>query len=94
MFGLTSQLRRASVSVISNIAEGKGRSSEKELLRFLSTARGSLFEVEAQIMLAERLGYVTKEDVAKLSSMTSETGKMLNGLMRAIDPEKSKSTAA
>jgi four helix bundle protein len=55
-YGLTIQLRRAAVSIASNIAEGKGRSSDKELLHFLSNAKGSLFEVETQIMIADRLG--------------------------------------
>jgi four helix bundle protein len=54
-YGLTSQLRRAAVSIASNIAEGKGRSSDKELLHFLSNAKGSLFEVETQVIVADRL---------------------------------------
>ena len=54
-YGLTVQLRRAAVSIASNIAEGKGRSSDKELLHFLSTAKGSLFEVETQLMIARDL---------------------------------------
>jgi four helix bundle protein len=59
-YGLTSQLRKAAVSIASNIAEGKGRSSDKELLHFLSNAKGSLFEVETQIMIADGLGYLTR----------------------------------
>ena len=58
-YGLTIQLRRAGVSVASNVAEGKGRSSDKELLHFLSNAKGSLFEVETQVMIADGLGYLT-----------------------------------
>jgi four helix bundle protein len=94
MFGLTSQLRRAAVSVVSNIAEGKGRFSEKDLLRFLANARGSLFEVEAQIALAERLSYIKQSDAAKLLAQASETGKLINGLIRVFDSERSNPTAA
>jgi len=86
MFGLTS-LRRASVSAVSNIAEGKGRSSEKELVRFLANARGSLFEMEAQITLAERLSDLSQADATKLLLMAAETGKMINGLMRTTLPK-------
>jgi four helix bundle protein len=89
LFGLTNQLRRASVSVISNIAEGKGRNSDKELVRFLATARGSLFEVEAQIALAERLSYISATDAREPLSMTSETGKLINGSIRAFDARNS-----
>lgn len=94
MFGLTSQLRRAVVSVVSNIAEGKGRASERELLHFLANARGSLFEVEAQITLAEKLHYLDRNQANALFARTSETGKLLNGLMRAYDRGQSKPTAA
>jgi four helix bundle protein len=61
IYGLTSQLRRAAVSVPSNIAEGKGRSSDKELVQFLCHSRGSLFEIETQLSIAEKLGDITSE---------------------------------
>lgn len=93
MFGLSSQLRRASVSVMSNIAEGKGRSTEKDLIRFLAAARGSLFEIEAQIALAEKLSYIDQFQSIKILALTSETGK-LNGLIRSFDPSRSQSNAA
>jgi four helix bundle protein len=91
-FALTNQLRRAAVSVISNIAEGKGRSSEKELLRFLANARGSLFEIEAQIALAERLSYLSHAEANEVLSDTSEVGKLINGLMRAFDSSRTAAT--
>ena len=87
-YGLTSQLRRAAVSVVSNIAEGKGRFSDKELLQFLSVAKGSLFEVETHLLLAERLGYVNAEQAAELASRAGETGRLLNGLIKAFDRER------
>ena len=58
LYGLTSQLRRAAVSVASNIAEGKGRSSDKELLQFLSRARGTVYELQTQLEVAKSLGYL------------------------------------
>lgn len=83
-YGLTIQLRRAAVSIASNIAEGKGRSSDKELLHFLSNAKGSLFEVETQLMIADRLGYLTHAQGEALLSQAAEVGRLLNGLMRAF----------
>ena len=88
MFYLTSQLRRAAISVISNIAEGKGRSTDKDLVRFLAVARGSLFEIEARMTLAERLTYVDKAEAARIAAEISETGKLINGLIRAFDPSR------
>src|SRR5579864_4105271 len=88
MYGLTGQLRRASVSVVSNIAEGKGRSSDKELLQFLANAKGSLFEVETQLELAERLSYLTGRQAADLANLASETGRLLNGLIKVFDRER------
>lgn len=88
-YGLTSQLRRAAVSVVSNIAEGKGRSSDRDTLRFFATARGSLFEIETQIALAERLSYITGGQARQIAMGTSEIGKLINGLMRVLDRESS-----
>jgi four helix bundle protein len=85
-YGLTIQLRRAAVSVVSNIAEGKGRSSDKELLQFLSNAKGSLFEVETQLELAKHLSYLSASQAETLASKVNETGRLLNGLMRAFRP--------
>jgi four helix bundle protein len=86
VFGLTSQIRRAGVSVVSNIAEGKGRASDKDLLRFLGNARGSLFELETQIALSESLCYLNKTDAQRLIEQITETGKLISGLMRALGP--------
>jgi four helix bundle protein len=85
-YGLTNQLARAGVSVASNIAEGKGRSSDKELLHFLSNAKGSLFEVETQVTIADGLGYLTHSQGEHLLSQTAEVGRLLNGLMKAFRP--------
>jgi four helix bundle protein len=64
IFGLTSQLRRASVSIAGNIAEGQGRLSQKEFRFFLGQARGSLMEVEPQLQIAENLGYLIREQTS------------------------------
>lgn len=85
VFGLSSQLRRAAVSIASNIAEGRGRLSNKDSLRFFGNARGSLFEVETQIDIAEKLHYLAGTDAERLRSNISETGKMLNGLIRSMN---------
>jgi four helix bundle protein len=86
IYGLTSQTRRAAVSIASNIAEGKGRSSDRELVQFLCHSRGSLFEVETQLALAQRLGYATKEQYEALRDETAKIGRMLNGLIRSVRP--------
>lgn len=82
LYTLTSQLRRAAISVPSNIAEGKGRSSEKDLIQFLNYSRGSLFEIETQIALARRLGYINPENAQRLFHQTARVGQLLNGLIR------------
>lgn len=84
IYGLTSQVRRPSVSVPSNIAEGYGRGSRKEYLQFLSVAQGSLKELETQVILAERLHYVNDEEANGLLSVSETVGKMLGGLMRSL----------
>jgi four helix bundle protein len=83
-YGLTSQLRRASVSVPSNIAEGQARFSSKEFHHFLSVARGSLVEVETQILIAENLRYLDSNQREVLINKTSELGRILNGLIASI----------
>lgn len=84
MYGLTSQLRRAAVSVPSNIAEGKGRHTNPEFCQFLVHARGSLLEVETQVQIAGNLGYLKGQKVDELKKKTGEIGRMLNGLIEAI----------
>jgi four helix bundle protein len=84
MFGLTSQLRRAAMSVASNIAEGKGRFSDRELSQFLSVARGSVFEIENQVAIALELAYLTKDQSQDLQRPCAEVGRLLNGLIKAV----------
>lgn len=94
MFGLTSQLCRAAVSVPSNIAEGHGRLSDRGFAVFLSQARGSLYELETQLELAENLGYISKDQLQKLFSETAEIGRMLNGLIRTLRQPKARQPAS
>src|SRR5271166_4739089 len=84
LYGLTSQLRRAAVSVPSNIAEGQGRRGAAEFRHFLKQASGSLMEVETQIMIAERLCYVSPETAEQVLGSAAELGKVLNGLMNSL----------
>jgi four helix bundle protein len=85
VYGLTNQIRRAAVSIPSNIAEGQGRASTKEFLHHLSMARGSLLEVETQLLIAQRLGYTAPEAATQLLAGTAEAGRLLNGLYRSLD---------
>jgi four helix bundle protein len=84
LFALISQIRRAVVSLTSNIAEGFGRNSEKEKLHFYSFAYGSLLEVQNQLLIAKDLGYIKPEEYEVLIVLAIEIGKMLQGLIRAI----------
>ena len=82
-FGLANQIQRAAVSIPSNIAEGYGRNSDKEMIRVLSIAKGSLYEVETQLYIARALGYLpTKKN--KVDELLLEVGKLLNGTIRKI----------
>ncbi len=83
-YGLTNQLRRAVVSVPSNIAEGQGRDSTKEFIHYLSIAYGSLMEVETQLQIAGNLNYLKESNVDKLLDQTAEIGRLLNGLSRSL----------
>lgn len=84
IFGLTSQLRRASVSVPSNIAEGQSRST-LDFKRFLTIAKGSLAEVETQLIIAKELGYLSSSQFENIISLADEVGKMLSGLYRSLN---------
>lgn len=77
LYGLTSQTRRASVSISSNIAEGAGRKSKKEFANFLSISYGSACELETQLLIAKNLGYLNSDDFKKLFSEIDEIQKML-----------------
>ena len=83
-FGLTAQLRRAAVSVPSNIAEGAGRDSEREFARFLSMAAGSASEAECELLLARDLGYLAVEAHERLDVQINEIKKMLNSFMQTL----------
>ena len=80
-FGIVNQIRRAAVSIPSNIAEGCGRCSDKELLRFLDIANGSLAELETQLIISEQLGYIASNDLIK---QINSLGQILSGLKRHI----------
>ena len=83
-FGMTSQIQRAVVSVPANIAEGSGRDTLKDFLRFLHLAQGSLSEVEYYLHLAKRLSYMNEENYLKLEEQRAEVGRLLYGLIRSI----------
>jgi four helix bundle protein len=83
-YGLRSQVRRAAVSIPSNIAEGQGRESTKEFQHFLSIARGSLYEVITQLLIAQRLKYITKEQLQPANGLSDEVGKLINGLINSL----------
>jgi four helix bundle protein len=84
-YGLSLQLRRAAVSITSNIAEGSGRIGNRECARFLVIARGSAAEIESQLLLARDLGLLTIEDWAKLNATVQRVNKMLLGLIRSFN---------
>lgn len=81
-FGLTSQLRRASVSIPSNISEGSARSSDAERKRFLQIARSSLVEVDTQIEISLKLNYLNEEDIIHLSDLSNQVFAMLSKMMK------------
>ncbi len=77
-------MRRAAVSIPSNIAEGHGRSSTKEFLRFIAISFGSICELETQLILSERLQYIQKSDLDNILALLTETGKTIRGLQKAL----------
>src|SRR6266446_3322243 len=83
-FSLTDQIRRAAVSVPSNIAEGQAHYSHREFLHFLRHSAGSLAEVETQLLIAERIGYIDHSATAPLIERVHEVGRILNGLIASL----------
>ena len=90
-FGLTNQLRRAAVSVASNIAEGYGRSTKGEYIQFLGHARGSISEVETQLVIARALGYGQKQLLQAADDLCSEVGRMLRSMMKSLQSKSAPS---
>ena len=84
LFALTNQIRRAAISVPSNIAEGYGRQSKKEYQQFLSIANGSVCEIETQLLLCVRLGYLTEENTRETFQLLSEIGKMIIAIKQKL----------
>ncbi|MBK9188901.1 MAG: four helix bundle protein [Phycisphaerales bacterium] len=84
-FGLMSQMRRASIGVMSNIAEGYGRGSRQDYMRFLRIARGSLFELESQVVVSMDLGFFEQDQAQRLHALVEEVAKPLSGLLRALE---------
>lgn len=82
-FGLTSQMRRASISIPSNIAEGWGRLSRKNYIQFLRISRGSLFELETQVLITKELNYINDSEL--IESLITEISKMLNSLIKKLE---------
>ena len=88
IYGLTSQARRAAVSVASNIAEGQGRNSQKEFVQFLGIAHGSLVELETQVLIGRRLRYVEEEPTVDLLKQVERVRRLVNGLMQSFQKSK------
>ena len=84
LYGLAGQMRRAAVSVPSNIAEGQGRNSCREFGQFLAIAYGSLSEVETQLVIAERLAYIKPPELNEILKQSAEVGRLINGLAHSI----------
>jgi four helix bundle protein len=89
-FGLTAQLRRAAVSIPSNIGEGKRRKRDPVYLNHLDIALGSQGEVEVQLEIAHRLGFMSDPDYRRLHERVAEVGRMLNGLIDSLQPSRRK----
>ncbi len=86
LFGLASQMQRSATSVPSNIAEGSGKSSNKDFARFLSISVGSLFELETQVLIAERRGYIDNSQSQDLQNKIIRLEKMINTFKEKLDP--------
>ena len=85
MYGLTAQMRRAAISIVSNISEGAARNNKKEFARFLYFAKGSLSELDSQVVISNVLGFMMPEDFAYIEGELEQEDKMLSGLIRSIE---------
>jgi four helix bundle protein len=85
LYGLTSQIRRAAISIPSNIAEGNGRNTTRDYVHFLGMAYGSVKEVETQVLIAERLQYINSTRSNELVKMTGEISRLVSGLMNSLN---------
>ncbi len=84
IYGLTSQIRRAAASIPANIAEGSGRSSDNELIRFLHISMGSAHELEYHVLLSRDLGFLSNADYGQFEQQITEIGRMLRGLIQKL----------
>jgi four helix bundle protein len=91
MYGLTNQVRRAAVSIPSNIAEGQGRGSVNEFAHFLTIAQGSACEVDTQLRIAGRLGFLSESETLHLVAQTGEVGRLIRGLSKSLPPKNNTS---
>ena len=92
-YGLTSQLRRAAVSIAANIAEGAGRRSKREFAHFLSNSQGSASEVETELIIAHKLGYLDEETFSRLLAQLDRISRLITGLGRYVTRDFAKATA-
>ncbi len=88
VYGLSSQLRRAAVSIPSNVAEGQGRLTPGEFKQFIGHARGSVFEVETQLLIARDLGYLSDASTQEVVARVKEVGRILSGLLASLDHKR------
>jgi len=87
VFGLTNQLRRAAVSIPSNIAEGQGRKTTRDFFHYLSISNGSLQELETQVILASRLNYLDEDQQSEILDRSAEVGRLINGLVKSLSKD-------
>jgi four helix bundle protein len=85
LYGLTSQIKRAAISVPANIAEGWGRGTTKNYIQFLEISRGSLFELETLIIISTNLNFITQDKCNEICKKVNETGRMLNALITKLE---------
>ena len=88
LYALQNQMKRAAVSIPSNIAEGQARNSDKEFIQFLAIAKGSRAELETQLILCTRLNYLAKSDITEVMSILEEISKMLSALIKNLSSKK------